>query len=235
MKTIAERIAAIQAEVAEACDRAGRTPEEVALLAATKTRTVPEIVQAIQAGITHIGENYVQELLAKKDELDAAGYDDLCWHAIGHVQRNKVRLLVPFCTLIQSVDSLRLAGEIDKRAARVGRTQPVLVEVNVSGEASKFGVTATEVAELAGQILDLPHLELQGLMTMPPYSEDPETSRPQFQALRALAEELVQSGLPAEAMRHLSMGMSGDYLVAVTEGATIIRLGTVLFGPRASR
>ncbi len=233
MKTIAERVADIQAEVTEACDRAGRAPEEVTMLAATKARPFPEIVEAVQAGITHIGENYVQELLAKKEQLDAAGYDNVSWHAIGHVQRNKVRFLVPFCTLIQSVDSLRLAEEIDKRAERIGRTQPVLVEVNVSGEASKFGVTPAEVAELAGQILDLPHLELQGLMTMPPYSEAPETSQPQFQALRARAEELVQSGLPAEAMRHLSMGMSGDYLVAVEEGATIIRLGTVLFGPRA--
>ncbi len=234
MKTIAERVADIQAEVAEACDRAGRTPEEVTVLAATKTRTVPEIVEAVQAGVTHLGENYVQELVAKKAEIDAAGYDSISWHAIGHIQRNKVRLLVSFCTLIQSVDSLRLAEEIDTRAARVGRTQPVLVEVNVSGEASKFGVTPAQVGELARRITELPHLELQGLMTMPPYSEDPETSRPQFQVLRALAEELVKSDLPGEAMRHLSMGMSGDYQVAVEEGATIIRLGTVLFGPRAA-
>ncbi len=232
MKTIAERIADIQAKLAEACQRAGRLPEEITVLAATKTRTVPEIIEAVAAGITHVGENYVQELVAKKEQVAAAGYPDIGWHAIGHLQRNKVRFLVPFCTLIHSVDSLRLAQEIEKRAARVDRVQPVLLEVNISGEASKFGGAPAQVVERATQLTELAHVELQGLMTMAPYSDDPEASRPHFQVLRHLAEELVESGLPAAAMRHLSMGMSGDYEVAVEEGATIIRLGTVLFGPR---
>ena len=232
MKTIAERVADVRAKVAEACDRVGRRPDEITILAATKTRTIPQIIEAIQAGITHIGENYVQELLAKKEQLEAAGYADISWHAVGHLQRNKARFLMPFCTLIHSVDSLRLAQEIDKRAARAKRVQPVLIEVNVSGEESKFGTAPAQVGQLAQEITRLAHLELQGLMTMPPYGDDPETSRPHFQALRAVAEELAQSGLPPAARRHLSMGMSGDYQVAVEEGATIIRLGTVLFGAR---
>ncbi len=235
MKTIAGRVADVLARVAEACDRVGRLPDEITILAATKTRAIPEVIEAIQAGVTHIGENYVQELLAKKEQLDSAGYTDISWHAVGHLQRNKARFLVPFCTLIHSVDSLRLAQEIDNRAARAARVQPVLVEVNVSGEASKFGITPVQVGELTREVTQLPHLELQGLMTMPPYGDDPETSRPHFQALRALAEEVAQSGLPPAALRHLSMGMSGDYQVAVEEGATIIRLGTVLFGARGQQ
>ena len=235
MRTIAERLTDIQAKVEQACAGSGRAAEEVTVLAATKTRTVPEIIEAVQAGITHLGENYIKELVAKREALQAAGYDAISWHAIGHLQRNKVRFVVPFCTLIHSVDSLRLAQEIDKRAAREGRVQPVLLEVNVSGEDSKFGIMPAEVAQLAEQVAEVDHLKLQGLMTMPPYSEDPETSRPHFRLLRGLAEELASSGLPAGARHHLSMGMSGDYQVAIEEGATIIRLGTVLFGPRAEQ
>ena len=210
----------------------GRSPEAVTLLAATKTRTIPEMIEVVEAGVAHLGENYVQELVAKKEQLDAAGYRHVSWHAIGHVQRNKVRYIAPFCTLIHSLDSLRLAQEIDGRAAALGRVQPVLIEVNVTGEQTKFGVAPGEVAPLARQVAELAHLELQGLMTMPPYSDDSEASRPHFQKLRCLAEQLRESDLPPAAMHHLSMGMSGDYEVAVEEGATLVRLGTVLFGPR---
>ncbi len=232
MSEIAQRWIQIQSRVAEACERVNRMPQEVVILAATKNRPVVEVTAAVEAGVTHIGENYVQELLAKKERLDRAGHSEILWHAIGHLQRNKVKYVVPFCYLIQSVDSLRVAQEISKRAAKAGRTQPVLIEVNVSGEDSKFGVAPGQLAELSMQLVELDNVELQGLMTMPPYSDNPEDSRRHFQKLRALREDLVQRGLPNEAMRHLSMGMSGDYEVAVEEGATIVRVGTALFGPR---
>lgn len=233
MSQIAQRWTQIQDQVAVAGQRADRSSQEVTILAAAKARSVAEVVEAVEAGVTDIGENYVQELLAKKEYLDRAGHTAVSWHVIGHLQRNKVKYVVPFCHLIQSVDSLRLAQEISKRAAKAGRTQLVLIEVNVSGEGSKFGVAPEQLAELTSQVVELDNVELQGLMTMPPYSDNPEDSRPHFQKLRALAEDLVGQGLPAEAMRHLSMGMSGDYQVAVEEGATIVRVGTALFGPRS--
>ncbi len=231
MQTIEQRIAQVREEVAEACERVGRGVEEITVMAATKGRSVPEIVEAVETGISDVGENYVQELLDKKGELDKAGYSDICWHAIGHLQRNKVRYVVPLCIQIHSVDSVRLAQEIEKRAARIDKVQNVLLEINIAGEESKFGIAPEQAAELAEQVTALEHLQLRGLMTMPPYTDNPEDSRPQFQVLRRLADELVSSGLSAQAMSELSMGMSGDYQVAIEEGATIIRLGTALFGP----
>jgi len=231
MPTVAERIAEVREKVEQACERAGRNIDDVTVMAATKGRSVPEIKEAVAAGISDVGENYVQELLDKKGELDEAGYSDICWHAIGHLQRNKVRYVVPICSQIHSVDSIRLAREINKRAARIDKVQAVLLEINIAGEESKFGVAPEQAAQLAEQIMELEHLQLRGLMTMPPYTDNPEDSRPLFKALRVLAEELVSLGLPREVMSELSMGMSGDYQVAIEEGATTIRLGTVLFGP----
>lgn len=231
MPTVAQRIAEAREKVARACERVGREIEDITVMAAAKGRSVPEIVEAVEAGISDVGENYVQELLDKKGDLDKAGYSDICWHAIGHLQRNKVRYVVPFCSRIHSVDSVRLAREIDRRAARIDRAQPVLLEINISGEESKFGIAPEQAAQLAEQVMELEHLQLRGLMTMPPYTNYPEDSRLLFKALRNLAEELVSLGIPSEAMGELSMGMSGDYQVAIEEGATIVRLGTVLFGP----
>ncbi len=231
MLTVAQRVAEVRGKVEQACEQAGRKIEDVTIMAATKGRRVTEIVEAVEAGISDVGENYVQELLDKKSELDQAGYSDIRWHAIGHLQRNKVRYVVPLCSWIHSVDSIRLAQEIDKRAARIDKVQAVLLEINISGEESKFGIAPEQAVELAEQVMELEHLQLRGLMTMPPYTDNPEDSRPLFKALRDLAEQLVDRGLPREAMSELSMGMSGDYQVAVEEGATIIRLGTALFGP----
>ena len=231
MPTVAQRIAQVREKVERACERAGREIEDVIVMAATKGRSVPEIVEAVEAGISDVGENYVQELLDKKGELDEAGYSDICWHAIGHLQRNKARYAVPICSQIHSVDSVRLAREIDKRAARIDKVQAVLLEINIAGEESKFGIAPEQAAQLAEQTMELEHLQLRGLMTMPPYTDNPEDSRPLFKVLRSLAEQLVSLGLPSEAMSELSMGMSGDYQVAIEEGATTIRLGTALFGP----
>lgn len=232
MPTIAQRLREVTQRVEAACRRSGRDPGSVLILAATKTRTPEELLAALEAGLTHFGENYVQELLAKREAIDKAGYTNVSWHMIGHLQRNKVKYLVPGVALIHSLDSVALAEEIEKRATRAGVRQPVLLEVNLAAEATKSGISPQELPALAERVLELPHLDLQGLMAMPPYSEDPEDSRPHFQALRALAESLRSAGVPAENLRHLSMGMSGDYEVAIEEGATIIRLGTVLFGPR---
>ena len=231
MPTVAQRIAEVREKVERACERAGREIEDVTVMAATKGRSVPEIEEAVAAGISDVGENYVQELLDKKSKLDEAGYSDICWHAIGHLQRNKVRYVVPLCSRIHSVDSVRLAREIDKRAARIDKVQAVLLEINISGEESKFGIAPEQAAQLVQPIMELEHLDLRGLMTMPPYTDNPEDSRPLFKVLRDLAEQLVSLGLPSEAMSELSMGMSGDYQVAIEEGATTVRLGTVFFGP----
>jgi pyridoxal phosphate enzyme (YggS family) len=239
--TICDRVQAVRERLGAACARSGRSPADVTLVAATKTRSAAELAAAIQAGISDLGENYAQELLAKRAALDSLGGFSVSWHMIGHLQRNKVKYLVSgdargrALALIHSVDNLPLAQEIDRRAAEdgsVGYRQPVLLEVNIAGEDSKTGVAPAQVAVLAAQVAALPHVDLQGLMCLPPYGPDPEDSRPHFRALADLAAALAQSGLPPGTLRHLSMGMSGDYEVAVEEGATLVRLGTVLFGPR---
>ncbi len=235
MAGIAERTSEVRERLAAAAVRAGRLPSEITLIAASKTRSVEEIEEAIRCGVTDLGENYVQELLTKREAIDKYGLSQVSWHLIGHLQRNKVRYLRPALRLIHSLDSTRLAEEINRRVGEAGFRQPVLIEVNLVGEETKSGVSPAEVRSLAEHVLELPHLELQGLMAMPPYSEDPQASRPHFRQLAGLAEELRASGFPAQSMQHLSMGMSGDFEVAVEEGATFVRLGTVLFGPRVPR
>ncbi len=230
--TISDRVQAVRERLAAAGERCGRSPADVVLIAATKTRSPEEVSAVLESGVTELGENYVQELVTKRAAIDRLGQFSVSWHVIGHLQRNKVKYVVPGMALIHSVDNLPLAQEIEKRAAQADLRQPVLLEVNIAGEDSKTGIEPAQVAELAEAVMALGHVDLQGLMCMPPYSDSPEDSRPHFRALAALAERLVRGGLPREAMRHLSMGMSGDYEVAVEEGATLVRLGTVLFGPR---
>ncbi len=230
--SIADNLQRVRERIAEAAGRAGRRPEEVTLVAVTKTHPPEVALEAVRAGALDLGENYAQELVAKKEALEAAGVQGVRWHFIGHLQRNKVKYIAPFIHLIHSVDSLRLGQEISKRAQQAGRRIPVLIEVNVSGEETKFGVPPEQVRELAEGLLELEGVELQGLMTMAPIAEDPEQVRPIYRRLRELAEELAASGLPEQSMRHLSMGMTQDFEVAVEEGATIVRVGTAIFGPR---
>ncbi|HEY3397326.1 MAG TPA: YggS family pyridoxal phosphate-dependent enzyme [Armatimonadota bacterium] len=232
MATLADHVAQVRLRLAAACARAGRSPQDVTLVAATKTRAVAEIIELLDAGIRHLGENYVQEFLDKREPIDKARPGCVSWHLIGRLQRNKVKYVAGEVALVHSVDSLELAREIDRRAGARGLIQPVLLEVNLLGEATKSGMAPAEALPLAEQVLALPQVELRGLMTMPPYSEAAEDSRPLFRQLAELAAEGVRAGLPASALRELSMGMSGDFEVAVEEGATLIRLGTVLFGPR---
>ena len=215
----------VRGRIAAACARVGRKPEEVRLVAVTKS-VGPEAIRALQAlGVTDIGENRVQEALGKHETL--GGSLGLRWHMIGHLQTNKVRHALRIFEMIHSVDSVHLAAEIDRRAEVPGLIVPILIEINASGEESKFGVQPAQLSSLLDGILALSHVRVEGLMTMAPFVEDPETVRPVFAALRELAAKARSAtGLP---MPHLSMGMTQDFEVAIEEGATMVRIGTALF------
>jgi len=226
---IAENIADIRRRVADRCRALGRDPGGVRIVAVSKTFPVSSIREALGAGLLDIGENYVQELLAKRREL--AG-EPVRWHMVGHLQSNKVRQLVPWISLVHSVDSLHLAEEIDRRSASAGTVTEVLIEVNTSGEDSKFGVEPERVCERVGEMGGLRHVRIAGLMTIGPFLPDPENSRPMFRRLRDLREELRRMRQDNLDPVHLSMGMTGDFEVALEEGATVLRIGTAIFGER---
>jgi len=223
---LAQNLEKIQQRIRAACERAGRDPDSVILLAVTKSQP-PEAVAAVaQLGLNLFGENKVQEAKAKIPLCPGK----LRWHFIGHLQSNKCREAVELFEMIQSVDSLPLAQEIARRAGQAAKTVPILLEVNVAGEASKFGYAPEKLLANLEAINASPKIEIQGLMAVPPWSADPEKSRPHFRRLReikARCEQILGASLP-----HLSMGMSGDFEVAIEEGATMIRIGTALFGPR---
>ena len=228
--SIGARLADLQARIAAAAARAGRRGGEVTLVAVAK-RHGPELVAAAcRAGVTDVGENYAQELVGK---MDALAGDPACaalaWHFIGRLQRNKARLVVGRAALIHAVDSIELAREIARRAADQGRVQPVLVAVGIAGEAQKTGVAPADAGRLLDDIAGLPAIEPRGLMTMPPWPERPEDSRRYFRELREIRDRLAT---PERPLPHLSMGTTGDLEVAVEEGATLVRVGTALFGPR---
>ncbi|MGB7768016.1 MAG: YggS family pyridoxal phosphate-dependent enzyme [Verrucomicrobiia bacterium] len=222
----AENLNSIKQRISAACDRSDREPNSVTLLAVTKSQP-PEIVRAAaDLGLTLFGENKVQEAKAKIPLCPGR----LRWHFIGHLQSNKCRDAVALFEMIQSVDSLSLAQEINQRADQAARTMAVLLEVNAAGEASKFGYQPETLLTELTAINALPRIVIHGLMTVPPWSEEPEKARPHFQRLRELkiqCEQILGAPLP-----HLSMGMSGDFEVAIEEGATMVRIGTALFGPR---
>jgi pyridoxal phosphate enzyme (YggS family) len=227
---IADNIRTIRNRMAAAAARAGRDPAGIRLMAVSKTVEPERIRQAIDAGVGLLGENYVQEA---REKIPAVG-QTVQWHMIGHLQTNKVKYVVTLFDWIHSVDRLGLAQELSRRAGQHGRTLNVLIEINVSGEASKNGARPADVLELARQVAALPNLSVRGLMTMPPYSDDPENSRPYFVALRRLRDELAAAALPGVAMAELSMGMTDDFEVGIEEGATIIRVGRAIFGERRS-
>ncbi|MBN1829719.1 MAG: YggS family pyridoxal phosphate-dependent enzyme [Deltaproteobacteria bacterium] len=228
MNSVRENITRIKDRISEAAGRAGRNPAAVRLMAVTKTVEDDRIQAAIEAGITLMGENYVQEA---KRKIELMG-KDVQWHMIGHLQSNKAKYAVRLFDMIHSVDSLDLARELDRRSREAGRVIDVLLEVNLSGEESKSGCSPDEAFNLAVGCSGFPNLALKGLMTMPPWCEDPEAARPYFRKLCELKERINGKKLPGIALNELSMGMSGDYEVAVSEGATIIRIGTAIFGPR---
>lgn len=223
--TIAERLAAVRARIAEATTRAGRPDGSVRLLAVSKTKSEAQIREAYAAGQRDFGENYAQELASKAMAL--ADLKDLRWHMIGPLQRNKAKLVVPVAKVVHTVDRVELAEELSKRAAGTGKTPQVLLEVNVAGEASKAGCTPEGAVGLAALVRGLPHLDLVGLMTIPPDTDDRELARPFFRRLRELRDAL------GGGLSELSMGMSHDFEIAIEEGATIVRVGTAIFGARS--
>lgn len=226
------RVQLVKERLEAAALRSGRTSADVTLVAVSKTRSIEEVAAAAALGLRHFGENYVQELTAKQEALVGEGLG-LEWHFIGHLQRNKVRFLTPFCALLEVVDSVRLAEEISRRAAGDGRVQPVLLQVDLAGEETKFGCPEGDVAPLAEALAGLPNLYWQGLMAIPPAAAEAEASRPFYRRLAALRDRLIAEGHCPAHLRHLSMGMSSDYEVAIEEGATLVRIGTAIFGPRA--
>jgi PLP dependent protein len=222
------RLSGIRDRIALACGRVGRDPESVRLVGVTKTFPTELVRRARAAGLRDFGENRVQEFLQKADEVPGElDGGDIRWHLIGHLQRNKAKDIVERASLFHALDSRRLAAELDRRLEAVGRTLPCLVQVNVSGEESKFGIEADELKLFLADIDSFRHLEVRGLMTIAAPADDPEEVRPQFRLLRDLLRE---HGTPE--MNELSMGMSGDFEVAVEEGATIIRIGSLIFGER---
>jgi len=226
---IADNIGRVRERIAAACARAGRRPEEVKLVAVSKTVPPERIRQAYDAGLRDFGENRVQEASAKRPPLADL---DATWHLVGHLQTNKARDARELFQYIHSVDSLRLAEKLDKAAVSGGGWLPVLLEVNLGEEPSKSGARGGEVLQLAEGVGLLPTLELRGLMVIPPFFEDPEQARPFFRRLRELAAMIQSRKLPGVFMRELSMGMSHDFEVAIEEGATLVRIGTAIFGPR---
>jgi len=224
--SLADNLGVLQERIHAACGRAGRDPASVTLLAVTKSHPPEVVTEAAQLGLSLFGENKMQEARAKIPLCPGK----LHWHFIGHLQSNKCRDAVELFEMIQSVDSLTLAQEIAKRAEQAAKTMPILLEVNVAGEASKFGYAPEKLLAELESINALPKIEIHGLMAVPPWSPELEKSRPHFRRLcelKARAEQVLGAPLP-----HLSMGMSGDFEVAIEEGATMLRIGTALFGPR---
>ena len=229
--TIAENVGRVRERMEAAARRAGRDPGKVKLVAVSKTVDAARIRQAIDAGVDLLGENYVQEAEKKIEELGhRAG-----WHFIGHLQSNKAKTAVRLFDWVHSVDSPRLAEELSRAAQRQNRILPVLLEVNLGRETTKFGAQEDEVFRLLEKMGSLPGIAVNGLMTMPPYFENPEESRPYFRALRELNEAVSGRKIPGVFLEELSMGMSNDFEVAVEEGATLVRVGTAIFGLRPAK
>lgn len=236
MMDLKTNIARVRERIARAAWRADRNPNEITLVAVTKMVPAHRIREAWQLGVTDFGENRVQEARGKIPTVIPEGDVTLDrpaprWHMIGHLQRNKVKYVIPLFDIIHSVDSVRLAREIDRRAGRAEKVVPVLLEVNVAGEATKYGFAPEEMAAAVEEIRALPHVEIRGLMTVAPIAEDPEEVRPHFHRLRKLREELSVR-FPGIDWHHLSMGMTDDFEVAIEEGATMVRIGRAIFGER---
>ncbi len=226
---VQENLKIVEEKVAAACQRAGRNREDVTLICVTKTKPVDMLREAYEAGGRQFGENKVQEMKDKLPQLP----DDIHWHMIGHLQKNKVKYLMdPRIVMIHSVDNLSLAQTISKEAVKAGRVMPVLIEVNVAQEESKFGISCEETEALIREIAMLPGVQVRGLMTIAPYTEDPETNRPYFRRLKELQVDIKSKCIDNVDMIELSMGMTGDYEVAIEEGATMVRVGTGIFGER---
>ena len=229
MGDIGEALREVQRRIERAAVDCGRSPDSVKLVAVSKTVPTERVLEGIEAGITILGENYVQEA---KEKIEALKSYPVSWHFIGHLQSNKARHVIGLFDLIHSVDTLKLARELDKRAKKAGKVQEILMQINISGEETKSGVDPTQVMPLVHDVGALENLSVRGLMTMPPFFNEPEKVRPYFRALRQLGNRIRTESIPAVYMNELSMGMSGDFETAIQEGATLIRVGTSIFGKR---
>ena len=225
---VAENLIQVQKNIEEACKKVNRDPDEVTLIAVSKTKPVEMLKEAYEAGARVFGENKVQEIVDKYDQMPS----DVKWHLIGHLQRNKVKYIVDKVAMIHSVDSLRLAETIEKEAEKKNVVVPILIEVNVAEEESKFGLKPEEVLSFIEQIADFSHIQIKGLMTIAPYVENAEENREIFRELKKLSVDIAAKNINNVTMSVLSMGMTGDYMVAVQEGATMVRVGTGIFGAR---
>ena len=218
----------VEENIKAACEKAGRKREEVTLIAVSKTKPVSMLQEVYDCGVRHFGENKVQEMCEKQECLPK----DIVWHMIGHLQTNKVKYLMSDTALIHSVDSLKLAQEIEKQAAKCDKTVDILIEVNIAEEDTKFGIKKEETMSLVREIAKLPHIKIQGLMTIAPYVENPEDNRLYFRQIKQLSVDINNQNIDNVNMNVLSMGMTGDYMVAIEEGATLVRVGTGIFGER---
>ncbi|QXM05843.1 YggS family pyridoxal phosphate-dependent enzyme [Crassaminicella indica] len=227
MSYIEKNIKDLREEINETCRKIGRNPEEIQLIAVTKTVDPERINEAIHAGVEHIGENKVQEIMEKYDVVS-----NVHWHMIGHLQTNKVKYIIDKVKLIHSLDRISLAEEINKRAKKHNKIMDVLVQVNVANEETKFGLASNEVLEFFEKIQIFEHIRVRGLMTIAPYEENPENVRKYFKKLKEIFETIKIKGFPRVDMKYLSMGMTNDFKVAIEEGSNMIRVGTGIFGRR---
>lgn len=230
MSSIKKKLEIIKGIIADTALACGRKSEDVLLIAVTKKKSTETVKEAIQDSVRHFGENYIQEATSK---IDIIGKEKACWHFIGHLQSNKAGIAVKYFEYIHTVDSFRLAKEIDRQAKTINKIQKIFLQVNISNEKTKSGIDAEKTFELVRQIQTFENISVQGLMCMPPYYEEPEQSRPFFRALLKIKNDINTYQFSNVSLNHLSMGMSNDFKVAIEEGSTMVRIGTSLFGERS--
>ena len=218
----------VQENIQRACEKVNRSVDEVTLISVSKTKPLSMLQEAYDCGAREYGENKVQEMTEKEGQLPK----DIHWHMIGHLQTNKVKYIAPYVHLIHSVDSLKLAQEINRQGEKCNRSIPILIEVNIAEEESKFGIKKDETISLVREISKLPHVAIKGLMTIAPFVDDPEENRVYFRGIKELSVDIANENIDNVCMDILSMGMTGDYMVAIEEGATMVRVGTGIFGER---
>ena len=218
----------VQENIQRACEKVNRSVDEVTLISVSKTKPLTMLQEAYDCGAREYGENKVQEMTEKEGQLPK----DIHWHMIGHLQTNKVKYIAPYVHLIHSVDSLKLAQEINRQGEKCNRSIPILIEVNIAEEESKFGIKKDETISLVREISKLPHVAIKGLMTIAPFVDDPEDNRVYFHGIKELSVDIANENIDNVCMDVLSMGMTGDYMVAIEEGATMVRVGTGIFGER---
>jgi len=225
---IALNIKHIQSTIKSHCEKVGRNYDDITLISVSKTQSIETIKEAVQLGMINLGENKVQEIMDKYDHFNS----DIKWHMIGHLQTNKVKYIIDKVALIHSVDSLKLANQINKEASKHNMIMPILIQLNIAKEDSKFGIDESEVYNMIQTIAKLSHIKIEGLMTVAPYVVDSEENRPIFRKMKDISVDIAAQNIDNVSMRILSMGMSGDFDVAIEEGATMIRVGTGIFGKR---